>query len=335
MVSTMERPDGGLQATYNGWPLYRWVSDEGKGFATGQEVKSFGGEWYLVTPSGQKAHAGTAPQGGERQESAFAGLAFKSPECVRYDAKLDRYLVSNINGGMTKEDGNGFISLVARDGARQLKWIEGGKNGVVLNAPKGMAIHQGTLYVADINHLRIFDAESGDPKDSVLFKDARFLNDLAIAEDGTVYVTDTGTKDVPGAIYRMTRNGEVRKLAEGRDLKRPNGISLNRNGELVVVTFDGQEVMTVATDGSIVERRKLKVGQLDGLEIAEDGTLYVSTWTDKAVVRLSADGSREEVVLTNAESPAAFELDSARNQLIVPLPRANQIVTAPLNHKEE
>jgi predicted lipoprotein with Yx(FWY)xxD motif len=44
-----------MQVTYGGWPLYYFVQDQGPGEATGQDKHGFGGEWYLVTPAGEKA----------------------------------------------------------------------------------------------------------------------------------------------------------------------------------------------------------------------------------------------------------------------------------------
>ena len=58
MLGTIERQGGAMQVTYNGWPLYYYVRDQGPGEATGQDVHGFGGEWYLVAPSGEKVEEG-------------------------------------------------------------------------------------------------------------------------------------------------------------------------------------------------------------------------------------------------------------------------------------
>lgn len=58
LLSIITRADGTKQITYNGWPLYYWVQDRGGEEASGQEVHEFGGEWYLVTPDGEKLEAG-------------------------------------------------------------------------------------------------------------------------------------------------------------------------------------------------------------------------------------------------------------------------------------
>jgi predicted lipoprotein with Yx(FWY)xxD motif len=52
LVSSFKRPDGKLQATYNGWPLYYFHEDFGPGDTNGHDVEEFGGEWYLLSPAG-------------------------------------------------------------------------------------------------------------------------------------------------------------------------------------------------------------------------------------------------------------------------------------------
>ena len=46
-LGTTTRTDGALQVTYNGMPLYYWVSDQKPGDTTGQNV---GGVWFVVNP---------------------------------------------------------------------------------------------------------------------------------------------------------------------------------------------------------------------------------------------------------------------------------------------
>ena len=51
--------------------------------------------------------------------------------------------VSNVNGPFAAADNNGFISRIGPDGVAELNWMEGGKTGVTLNAPKGMELSGG------------------------------------------------------------------------------------------------------------------------------------------------------------------------------------------------
>ena len=115
-----------------------------------------------------------------RRVATVAG--FQTPESVKYDSALDVYFVSNINGNPSVKDGNGFISRVKPDGSVEtLKFIEGGRNGVTLNAPKGLALIGDTLWVTDIDAVRAFNAKTGKPVASVDVPGAVFLNDPAAA----------------------------------------------------------------------------------------------------------------------------------------------------------
>jgi predicted lipoprotein with Yx(FWY)xxD motif len=51
-VGTINRPDGSIQLTLGGWPVYRYSGDPQPGATTGQGV---GGTWAAVTPEGGKA----------------------------------------------------------------------------------------------------------------------------------------------------------------------------------------------------------------------------------------------------------------------------------------
>jgi predicted lipoprotein with Yx(FWY)xxD motif len=51
-LGTVERSDGRRQATYDGHPLYYYVSDTAPGQVTCQAVREFGGYWYVVNRDG-------------------------------------------------------------------------------------------------------------------------------------------------------------------------------------------------------------------------------------------------------------------------------------------
>jgi predicted lipoprotein with Yx(FWY)xxD motif len=52
VVGTINRPDGSIQLTLGGWPVYRYSGDTQPGATSGQGV---GGSWAAVTPDGGKA----------------------------------------------------------------------------------------------------------------------------------------------------------------------------------------------------------------------------------------------------------------------------------------
>jgi predicted lipoprotein with Yx(FWY)xxD motif len=58
LLGTMERSDGSMQVTYNGWPLYYYAEDTAAGDIKGHDIESFGEEWYLLGPDGNRAEGG-------------------------------------------------------------------------------------------------------------------------------------------------------------------------------------------------------------------------------------------------------------------------------------
>src|SRR5450432_1876738 len=112
---------------------------------------------------------------------------FKEPESVRYDSVNDVFYVSNINGSPLGKDNNGFISRMKSDGTiDSLELVAGGRGGVTLNAPKGLALIGDTLWVADIDAVRAFNVHTGAAVATVDLSPfhALFLNDICVGGDG-------------------------------------------------------------------------------------------------------------------------------------------------------
>ena len=132
---------------------------------------------------------------------------FQTPESVRYDPQHDVYFVSNIEGSPGEKDGKGSIVRVDPATHAITVFAQSGMNGVELNAPKGMTIVAGILWVADLDAVRGFNIASGQMVRNVdLSKQgAHFLNDITAGPDGALYVTDTGMQF--GATGDMTHPG--------------------------------------------------------------------------------------------------------------------------------
>ncbi|MFO0555570.1 MAG: hypothetical protein U0271_44745 [Polyangiaceae bacterium] len=251
---------------------------------------------------------------------AVEWTGFSTPESVLIDD--DRYCVSNVNGKALEADNNGFISELSPDGqVKNLKWIEGGKNKVTLNAPKGMALAGGVLYVADLDTVRMFDAKSGAPKGEVKIPKATFLNDVAAGPDGKIYVTDSGLKQGASdfepsgtdAVW-VIEKGKAKALAQSADLNKPNGVTVDARG-VWVSTFGAAEVFLLGADGKKGEVLKTPAPSLDGLAWVGDKVL-VSSWQSKTIYVGSA--GKFEAVLTNLAAPADFGVDVKRGRVVVP-----------------
>ena len=75
-------------------------------------------------------------------------------ESILYDDASGTIYVANIEGDAAEKDGKGSISIISKEGEiTDADWVSG------LNAPKGMGIMDGKLYVTDIDEVVEIDIE--------------------------------------------------------------------------------------------------------------------------------------------------------------------------------
>ena len=264
-----------------------------------------------------------------RRLHTIQGFGF--PESVRYDPDQDLFFVSNMAGTGSDKDGNGYIVRVAAGNLDRAEvFIQGGRNGVVLDAPKGMALQGDTLWVADIDVLRGFHRRTGAPLAAIDLRphQAVMLNDVALAPDGSLRVTDTGIAMTRvGVLYRggdkifsIGPGRTVSRMVEGPGLKRPNGITWDPEGKRwIVVSFDpfASEVYAIRpgeTTRTVLARGP---GKYDGVERLPDGRLLVTCWADSGL-HVVANG-RTRRVIRDLWQPADLGVDTKRGRVAIPL----------------
>lgn len=201
----------------------------------------------------------------ELGEALWETEGLRTPESVLVHELDGRkvLLVSEIEGqNPTEADGKGGIALLDINGKMiDQDFIRG------LSAPKGMAVHGNTLYVADITELVAADLVSGEVVARYPVADAVFLNDVAVADTGEVYVSDTRT----GKVHRLV-DGEVETYLDG--LKDANG--LYTEGDALYIGV-GPE-LHVAREGEVSLVAEGFESGIDGVEALADGGFVVSCW---------------------------------------------------------
>lgn len=241
----------------------------------------------------------------------------KEPESVVYDIMRNALYVSNVNGAPDAEDGNGFISLIAKNGKiEELKWIDG------LNGPKGMAIFGRDLYVADINALVVIDLDTAKVIKRFTLEGKHFLNDIAISQEGTVYITDTETD----TIYRLYKDKFEAWLTDSK-LDHPNGIYIDNKNIIVgswgkptegwKTDIPGHLLIISPEDKSIMDFGKgTPIGNLDGIAKLDNSTFLVTDWYQGKLIKASANGDVKVLLELGQGSADISYLRSKRLLLI-------------------
>ncbi len=236
----------------------------------------------------------------------------QEPESAYFHAGTNTIYVSNIAGGATEKDGNGWISKIRPDGTMiEKKWIDG------LNAPKGLRTDGNILWVSDIDRLVGFRLKDGKKVKDASIEKAKFLNDVAVGYGGTVYVSAMRTNK----IYRY-HNDSLSVFAEGSRLESPNGLLVSGRRLLVGgwSAGQGQKGNLFSIDLKTKEKTVLSQKQntnMDGLELNGRGNYLISDWKAGVVYRFNPSGKRTPLVKLK-KSTADIGFIPGQHLLLVP-----------------
>jgi hypothetical protein len=216
---------------------------------------------------------------------------------------------------------------------------------LVLNDPLGSYIADGLLHVADrdggtsaddpsVAVVRRFDMKTGAPAGDFRIEGSPWINDIEVADDGTIYATQTGDfGDDPDPstwrVWRIAPDGMASVFVQGAPLRMPNGIGFDPQGNIVVVNYGNAEVLTFSPGGRLVGTEHAAQPGGDGLVIMPDGAKYVSSVTLGGVSRIRP-GQPAELIARNIPSAASMCYHPVANQLVIPMNANNGVAFVPL-----
>lgn len=241
------------------------------------------------------------------------------PESVLHDPETGIVYVANIQGEPTGKDGKGFISKMTPSGdITRMEWVSG------IDAPKGMGIYDGKLYVTNIDELVEIDIESASVSNTYPLEGAQFANDISINNKGVVFISDMSN----GGIYKF-ENGTTSIWIEPGTFESPNGLFADKDF-LYIGTND---IVMQANYQTAEFNEYIKgTGSIDGLEKFGDGYFVISDWQGRIHL---IHPEKEKILLldtTPQEINAAdiwFDPDS--NRVYVPTFFDNRVVAYKLN----
>jgi DNA-binding beta-propeller fold protein YncE len=273
--------------------------------------------------------------------------AIHNAESCAYDPVRGVIVVPNRAAAQRVLANDAFVSFIKHDGsvhtARRIGVQPPAARRALtppltLNDPFGSEIAGGLLYVADsdgntsaddprVAVIRKFDLRTGAPAGEVRVAQAEWLNDLAVARDGTIYATRTGDFGPTGnpatwQVLKVAPDGAVTVFAEGAPLRMPNGVALDPQGNVVVANSGDSAVVTFSPAGRVLRTEAAAQAGSDGLVIMPDGTKYVSSVFQGGVSRIRP-GRPAELIARNIPSAASMCYDAGANQLVIPMNEQN------------
>jgi sugar lactone lactonase YvrE len=251
-------------------------------------------------------------------EKVWQAEGLDGPESAVLDSDEGVLYVSNVNGEAGAADGNGYISKLSLKGEiLDKEWATG------LDAPKGLALHDGKLYVSDIDKLVVIDTATGETVASHDAQGATFLNDVSAHEDGRVFVSDM----MQNQIWKL-EGDQFELWLEDEALGNPNGV-LAEDDRLLLATW-GKPKEDFSTDvpghlkaidyasKEITDLGDQPVGNLDGLEADGQGGYLVTDWLSGGLYKFDAEGKAEMIMDLNQGS-ADHEFVEGENLVVIPM----------------
>jgi hypothetical protein len=228
----------------------------------------------------------------------------KTPESVLFDEKAKLLYVSNIDGAPDSPDGKGSIGKVGLDGKIiEVDWVKG------LNAPKGMGIYKGKMYVADLTEVVVIDIEKAQIEKRIPVEGSVFLNDITIDKKGTVYVSDTRMMKVYGI-----ENGTVFTLLQG--LQAPNGL-LSIGDELLVL--DRGSLLKMTESRNLYNIAEGMDPSTDGIEMVKPNEYIASCWSG-IIYYIDDKGNKTTLLDTRADNKNTADIGYDAKKKIVYVP---------------
>ncbi len=231
----------------------------------------------------------------------------KTPESVLYDSQREVIYVANVNMNPWEKDGNGFISKVSTSGEiLDLEWVSG------FNGPKGMALVNNTLYVADLDELVAIDVTTGTVTAKTVVSGASGMNDI--------------TSDAVGNLYISDSNGDkIFKYSDGMASVFMADLPSRPNGQLVVgshlyAAFSGaQQFADINLETSEMTVLADSIGAGDGITpTTEKGVYLVSDWTGE--IWIIGDFGKQSLLVTRDQEKNTADIWFIEDQELVLVP---------------
>jgi len=239
------------------------------------------------------------------------------------------YFISSTNG-----DHAGWVSKLAADGSMiDSRWATNIRN------PMGMRISGKRLWVNNITE--IIGINLDDPSDRIVYSidDAILLNDLATDSSGYAYLSDSTNSRVVRVDLSTGENSTYISTLPSS----PNGLLVHGDRLYIaswgIMSEQPEErakwITTTAGDLywiSLKESEKVRhiiapeLGNLDGVEIDQQGNIYVSDWENGKLYKISSNNKTVIELGQYKQGLADLGLNSLTGEIVLPIMLSNEVL---------
>jgi hypothetical protein len=175
--------------------------------------------------------------------------------------------------------------------------------------------------VADIDELIVVSIKDSKIIKRYQIENSKFLNDVTVTEDGTVFVSDMQDHK----IYSLV-NGKIELWLDNTQLENVNGLWVEKGqlfagtGQLLQIDMKSKAIKVLIED----------TGGIDGLEKMDDGNFIYSNWQGLIFI---TKGKESTKLLDTVDKLNTADIDWVRskNLVLVPTFSGNSIDAYKLN----
>ena len=261
-------------------------------------------------------------------QNSYSQDLFNNPESVVFDAPRNRYIISNWgDGSIVQIDSNGAQSYFSTELQNKYKVA-------------GLYILNDTLLAASGDTLNCdttgtgltgFNIKTGEIVFHIPIPGIGLPNDITSDKNGIIYLTDYwGNK-----LYKIENH--IASVFIRENLNYPNGIMYDKEqNRLLILSVAGVNAPILVvnlpdTTLSVAVETGLTQG-LDGIDMDNEGRIYISKWGGDGVYRYDKDFIEKPALFSSRHNdPADIYIDKVNNVLVVPNFSSNTVDFIPIN----
>ncbi len=237
------------------------------------------------------------------------------PESVAWDKESKVLYVSNYLQGHEE-----YLSKISIEGnIIEKEWVKG------LRRPTALLLTGDSLLVVERKGIAVVDIKSASIRRRIPVEGSRFLNDIAISDDGkTIFIGDSETS----RIYKLEKS-KVSLWIEGVTVPKPNAMAISGQ-KLIVGCMGNNSLISIdIITGKTTSIHEFFPGTIiDGIQILDNGSMLIADFSGILYLR-DTDGNLEELLNLSGKNINLSDLSfiKERDMIVMPGLYSNSLIS--------